>query len=149
MRRIGHLDIPGGGQVYVADGHAFIGHMKPPHGTSVIDVRDPKSPRVVGEISLEEQRSRTHNVRVVGDLMITNVELNERHAVRAAQNLEQAEANLTESLGRAPDGSSASRRRPSAGPASTSARPPPGVYHHRSQPPLRHPGTGLNPLSPT
>ena len=44
IRRLGHLDIPGGGQVVVQDGYAFIGHMKPPMGTSIIDVRDPANP---------------------------------------------------------------------------------------------------------
>jgi hypothetical protein len=102
IKRVGHLDVAGGGQVYVEGGYAFIGHMKPPHGTSVIDVRDPKSPKVVAEIGLSDQRSHTHKVRVVGNVMITNVEQNERHAVRAAQNLKQAEAKLTASLERAP-----------------------------------------------
>ncbi len=102
MRRVGHLDIAGGGQVYVEGGYAFIGHMNPPFGTSVIDVRDPKSPKVAAAIELSDQRSHTHKARVVGDVMITNVEQNERHAVRAAQNLRGAEAKLTASLGRAP-----------------------------------------------
>ena len=35
IRRIGHLDLPGGGQVVVQDGYAYIGHMKPPHGTTI------------------------------------------------------------------------------------------------------------------
>ncbi len=43
VKRIGHLDIPGGGQVVVQDGYAYVGHMKPPHGTSIIDVSDPAS----------------------------------------------------------------------------------------------------------
>ena len=44
VRRIGSLDIPGGGQVVVQDGYAFVGHMKPPHGTTIIDVSDPAAP---------------------------------------------------------------------------------------------------------
>ena len=50
VRRLGALDIPGGGQVVVQDGYAFVGHMKPPHGTSIIDVSDPTAPKVVAEI---------------------------------------------------------------------------------------------------
>jgi len=102
MKRVGHLNVAGGGQVYVEGGYAFLGHMKPPFGTSIVDVRDPKNPKVVAAIELADQRSHTHKVRVVGDLMITNVEQNERHAVRAAQNLKGAEAKLAASLGRAP-----------------------------------------------
>ena len=102
MRRIGHLDLPGGGQVYAQGDYAYVGHMKPPHGTSIIDISNPKKPKVVTTIPLETGRSHTHKVRVVGDIMITNVEQNERHATRAAANLRDAEARLTASLGRSP-----------------------------------------------
>jgi hypothetical protein len=102
MRRIGHLDIAGGGQVYIEGHHAFIGHMKPPHGTTVIDIEDPKRPKIVAEIPLDGERSHTHKVRVVGDIMITNVEQNERHATRAAANMKEAEARLTAEFGRSP-----------------------------------------------
>ena len=50
VKRIGHLDIPGGGQVVVQDGFAYVGHMKPPHGTSIIDVSDPAKPKVAASI---------------------------------------------------------------------------------------------------
>ena len=102
MRRVGHLDLPGGGQVYVQGDYAYVGHMKPPHGTSIIDISNPKKPKVVCTLPLETQRSHTHKVRVVGDIMITNVEQNERHATRAAANLKDAEARLTAALGRKP-----------------------------------------------
>jgi len=52
MKRVGHLDMPGGGQVMVQDGYAFIGHMKPPFGTSIVDISDPKRPKIVSEIRL-------------------------------------------------------------------------------------------------
>jgi hypothetical protein len=55
-RRVARLDIPGGGQVVVQDGYAYVGHMKPPHGTSIIDVRDPANPKVVAML-----RRRTHS----------------------------------------------------------------------------------------
>ena len=102
VRRIAHLDLPGGGQVYVDGRTAYVGHMKPPHGTSIIDVTDPRNPRLVGEIGLENERSHTHKARVVGDVMITNVEMNERHAARAAQNFKAAEATLAARLSRPP-----------------------------------------------
>jgi hypothetical protein len=102
LRRIAHLDLAGGGQVYVANGYAYIGHMRPPHGTTVIDVRDPASPRIAAEITLPDRRSHTHKVRVAGDIMVTNVEMNERHAVRAARDLAVLEATLAARLGRPP-----------------------------------------------
>lgn len=103
LRRIGHLDIPGGGQVVVDDrGYAYVGHMRPPHGTTIIDVRDPKNPRVAAEIGLEGGLSHTHKVRVVGDLMITNVEQNDRHLKRKADRLDDVASRLGAGLGRPP-----------------------------------------------
>lgn len=87
VARVGHLNIPGGGQVVVQGDLAFVGHMKPPHGTSIIDVSDPKNPRLVTTIMLEGEASHTHKVRVAGDLMITNVEQNQRHFLRKAERL--------------------------------------------------------------
>jgi hypothetical protein len=75
FRRIGHLDLPGGGQVAVADGTAFVGHMRPPIGTSLIDVRDPRHPRVVGEVRVPEN-VHSHKVRPFGrGLIAVNHEL--------------------------------------------------------------------------
>jgi hypothetical protein len=81
IRRAGHLDIPGGGQVVVQGNYAYVGHMKPPHGTSIIDISDPADPKVVSHVGPPEW-SHTHKVRVVGDLMITNVEQDKRHFLR-------------------------------------------------------------------
>ena len=102
VRRIGHLDIPGGGQVVVKDGYAYVGHMSPPDGTSIIDIRDPANPRVVGQIAPTDHYSHTHKVRVAGDLMITNVERHRRHFYRKGEQLDGATAKLTQTLGRAP-----------------------------------------------
>jgi hypothetical protein len=92
LRRIAWLDIPGGGQVYVDRGYAYIGHMKPPHGTSIVDVRDPRHPKIVAAIAPPSGESHTHKVRVVGDIMVTNVEQDERHALRRARRIPEIEA---------------------------------------------------------
>jgi hypothetical protein len=109
LKRIGHLDMPGGGQVVVQDGYAYIGHMKPPHGTSIVDVRDPSRPRLTSTIRLPNDDSHTHKVRVVGDVMIVNVEQNDRHAIRRGQKLNETEAGLRAQLGRAPTESELAR----------------------------------------
>ncbi len=103
VERLGHLDLPGGGQVVVQGDYAYVGHMKPPHGTSIIDVSDPRRPRVAGEIGLEGDASHTHKVRVVGDLMYTNVEQNRRHFLRKGERLPALRAELTDRDGGAPD----------------------------------------------
>ncbi len=80
-RHLGRLEIPGGGQVVVQGDYAYVGHMKPPHGTSIIDISDPANAKVVAHID-PPPWSHTHKVRVVGDLMITNVEQDRRHFLR-------------------------------------------------------------------
>jgi hypothetical protein len=101
VKRVGHLDIPGGGQVVVSGDHAFVGHMKPPHGTSIIDVSDPANPRLAAGIETESAYSHTHKVRVAGDIMITNVEQDRRHFLRKADRLPGLRAKLADTLGRA------------------------------------------------
>jgi hypothetical protein len=85
LARIGALDdLPGGGQVTVEGSLAFVGHMKPPHGTTILDVSDPRAPRMLSRITLPDDTSHTHKVRVAGDLMVVNVEQNDRHFRRRA-----------------------------------------------------------------
>ena len=102
VRRLGHLDLPGGGQVTVQGHHAYVGHMKPPHGTTIVDIADPAKPVVVAQIRLQDSYSHTHKVRVVGDLMYVNVEQNDRHFLRKGAALAGARAKLTSSLGHPP-----------------------------------------------
>ncbi|MGF1630146.1 MAG: hypothetical protein ACFCUT_11810 [Kiloniellaceae bacterium] len=102
IRRVAHLDLPGGGQVVVQDGFAYIGHMKPPYGTTILDVSDPKNPRIAAQIMLGDDFSHTHKVRVAGDLMITNVEQNRRHFLRKGERLPELCAQLAADLGRPP-----------------------------------------------
>ena len=99
---VGRLDIPGGGQVVVRDGYAFVGHMSPPDGTSIIDVRDPAHPTLVASIPPPDPFSHTHKVRVAGHLMITNVERHKRNFYRKGDKLADETARLTQQLGRAP-----------------------------------------------
>ncbi len=102
IKRIGHIDIPGGGQIVVDDGYAYVGHMKPPHGTTILDISAPAAPKVVATIDLPDPYSHTHKVRVVGDLMYTNVEQYDRHFFRKSEELETARKNLADVLKRAP-----------------------------------------------
>jgi hypothetical protein len=104
-RRVARVDIQGGGQIVVENGYAFLGHMSPPDGTSIFDVRDPKNPKLVASIPPTDRFSHTHKVRVAGDLMITNVERHRRHFYRKGEMLESAAANLEQQLGRTPSDS--------------------------------------------
>src|SRR3954463_14562293 len=78
VKRLSHVEVPGAGQVYVAGDHAYIGHVPNPQsvGTSVVDVSDPRKPRIVSQIRMEDPDSHSHKARVIGDIMIVNHERN-------------------------------------------------------------------------
>ena len=102
FKRIARLDMEGGGQVVVQGDYAYIGHMKPPHGTTIVDVSDPAHPKVVSHIELPDMYSHSHKVRVVGDLMIVNSEQNDRHFLRKGSDIPALAAQLESELGRQP-----------------------------------------------
>ena len=74
LRVVGYFDCPGGGQVVVRNNIAYIGHIKPPDGTSIVDVSDPAKPRKLAEIKIPEG-TLSHKVRVENDVMLVNREI--------------------------------------------------------------------------
>lgn len=102
VRSVGRLDLPGGGQIVVQGTLAIVGHMDPPHGTSIVDVSDPAAPKLLSTITLNDTRSHSHKIRVAGDLMITNVERYRRHFVRKGDLIPGLRSDLEKSLGRLP-----------------------------------------------
>ena len=73
LKHIGHLDLPGGGQVSVKDGIAYVGHMAPPIGTSIVDVSNPKAPRVLAQLEVPPT-THSHKARVTDHLLVVNYE---------------------------------------------------------------------------
>ena len=76
---LGNTDLDGhgdGGQVVVAprgvEYYAYVGHMQD-MGTSIVNVTDPRKPRVVSQIPAPEG-THCHKVRVCGDVMLINNE---------------------------------------------------------------------------
>jgi hypothetical protein len=104
VRRLGHLDLPGAGQVTVSGDYAYVGHIpnKGNLGTTIVDVSDPMQPRLVAQITLDDPDSHSHKVRVVGDVMIVNHERNPSRIGRRAEQLPAARRALAEELGREP-----------------------------------------------
>jgi hypothetical protein len=74
LRVVGYFDCPGGGSVVVRDNVAYVGHIKPPDGTSIIDVADPAKPRLLSEIKSPEG-TLSHKVRVDSGIMLVNREI--------------------------------------------------------------------------
>jgi hypothetical protein len=104
VRRIGHLDLPGAGQVTIAGNYAYVGHIpnKKNLGTSIVDISDPKNPRLVAAVTLDDPTSHSHKVRVVGGLMLVNHERNPTPVGRRAEQLPGVRRELREALGREP-----------------------------------------------
>src|SRR6478752_6039489 len=67
------LDCAGGGQVVVERGIAYVGNMRNPHGTMIIDVKDPKHPKPLAEITMPPG-THSHKVRAQDGIMVTNRE---------------------------------------------------------------------------
>ena len=63
LKVVGYFDCPGGGQVVVRDGVAYVGHVKPPNGTTLVDVSDPANPRKLSEITVPDG-TLSHKVRL-------------------------------------------------------------------------------------
>lgn len=102
VRRVGRLDLLGAGQVTVAGNYAYVGHIpnKDNLGTSIVDISDPKYPRLVATVTLDDPSSHSHKVRVAGDLMIVNHERNPTPVGRRAEQLPAVRRALREVLGR-------------------------------------------------
>ncbi|HEX9143399.1 MAG TPA: hypothetical protein VGA09_03945, partial [Candidatus Binatia bacterium] len=73
IKQIGRMDLPGGGSVVVENGYAYVGHIDPPFGTSIVDVKDAKHPKLVAQLEVPDG-IHSHKVRVSGDLMLINYE---------------------------------------------------------------------------
>jgi len=75
IRQVGYFDCAGGGQVVVENNIAYVAHMRSPHGTSIIDVSDPKKPKELATLGMP-QGAHSHKVRVAGGVMVVNHEIN-------------------------------------------------------------------------
>jgi hypothetical protein len=104
VRRLGHLDLAGAGQVTIAGNHAYVGHIPSASqlGTSIIDISDPRQPRVVATITLDDPTSHSHKARVAGDILVVNHERNMSKIGRRAEQLPAARRALADALQRQP-----------------------------------------------
>ena len=72
------MELPGAGQVTVDGKYAYVGHVtnKEGLGTSILDISDPRKPRLVSQLDVGLADSHSHKARVAGDILIVNVEQN-------------------------------------------------------------------------
>jgi hypothetical protein len=98
VERLARLELPGAGQVTVAGKYAYVGHItnKERLGTSILDISDPRKPRLLSQLHLGDGDSHSHKARVAGDLMIVNVEQNMGKLGRRAENFSSEQDSYSE-----------------------------------------------------
>ena len=70
---LGQIDCPGGGQVWWDKNILYVAHMRPPDGTSIYDVADPRNPKLLAKLDIP-MGWHSHKVRVANGLMVVNYE---------------------------------------------------------------------------
>ena len=70
---LANFDCPGGGQVWVEGNYLFVGHMRQPTGTTIVDISDPRKPKQVAKVEVPEGW-HSHKVRVANGIMVVNHE---------------------------------------------------------------------------
>src|SRR3954466_15959643 len=73
ISEVAYFDCSGGGQVVVDRNVAYVGNMRSPDGTTLVDVSDPKNPREISRLGMVPG-THSHKVRVAKDLMVINRE---------------------------------------------------------------------------
>ena len=73
FRQLARMELPGAGQVVVDGNYAYLANMKPPLGTTILDISDPKDPKIVSQIEIP-LNVHSHKVNVSGDIMLVNHE---------------------------------------------------------------------------
>ena len=74
IRHLCRMEIEGGGQIVIDGNYAYVGHQHRPHGTSILDISDPRKPKILSTLSPDHPWSHSHKVRVAGDIMVVNSE---------------------------------------------------------------------------
>jgi hypothetical protein len=75
VKHLCRTEIPGGSQIVTQGKYAFIGPQHGPEGTMILDISDPRDPKVVCKLSVSHPMSHSHKVRVMGDIMVVNSEI--------------------------------------------------------------------------
>ncbi len=76
IKPLSRIDVGGAGQVTISGNYAYLGFMYGPEGTAIYDISDPRAPKLMSQLNLENPQTHSHKVRVVDDIMIVN---SERH----------------------------------------------------------------------
>jgi hypothetical protein len=83
------MDLGGAGQVTIDGNYAYLGYMYGPEGTSILDISDPRNPRMLTTLSHDNPQTHSHKVRVMGDLMVVNSEQRPQQGVRFSNDYDE------------------------------------------------------------
>jgi hypothetical protein len=75
IRHLYRMELPGGGQIAIQGQFAYVGHQNGPEGTTILDISEPRRPKIVSRLMVPNDLTHTHKVRVIDELMVTNSEL--------------------------------------------------------------------------
>ena len=81
IKHLYRSELSGAGQVTVDGDYAYFGYMYGPDGTTIMDISDPRKPKILITLMLENPQTHSHKVRVAGDIMVVNSEQRPRHGV--------------------------------------------------------------------
>ena len=74
IRHFCRMEIAGGGQIVIDGNYAYIGHQHRPQGTTILDISDPRKPKILSILTPNHPASHSHKARIVGDIMVVNSE---------------------------------------------------------------------------
>jgi hypothetical protein len=82
IRHLCRMEIAGGGQIVIDGNFAYVGHQHRPHGTTILDISDPRKPKILSTLTPGHPWSHSHKARVGGDTMIVNSEFEGGYGAR-------------------------------------------------------------------
>jgi hypothetical protein len=65
IRHLSRMELPGGGQIAIQGHFAYVGHQNGPEGTTILDISEPRAPRIVSRLMVPNELTHTHKVRVI------------------------------------------------------------------------------------
>lgn len=82
IRHLSRMELEGGGQIVLDGNYAYVGHQHRPNGTTILDIADPRQPKIVSTLKPNHEFSHSHKARIVGDLMFVNSEFERGHGAK-------------------------------------------------------------------
>ena len=57
IKHLCRMEVPGGSQIVFQGKYCFIGHQHGPDGTTILDVSDPRAPKIVSKLMVEHPQT--------------------------------------------------------------------------------------------